>query len=332
MNRRRMLMSAGLLGLAGAAGAQTPPPETPVDKRRTVPGWPEPAFTLDLWPGAVPGARNPGLAETVTDESNDPASRFRWMSGVAHPRLAAFPAAKPNGAAMLIMPGGGYGRIYFDHEGYQVAQFLNAHGVSAFVLFYRLPSEGWDHAADAPVADAQRAMRVVRAHAGKFGLDPARVGALGFSAGGHLCASLGTRWDAKVYAPVDSADALSARPHLIAPIYPVISTDDRLTHMGSRTALLGEHPTAEQMRTYSPDKMVAASTPPAFLVHAEDDGAVPVENSLLFRSACRAAGVTVETHLFAQGNHGFGMATWGGPAQAWPEMFLTFAKARGLYA
>jgi acetyl esterase/lipase len=327
MNRRDMLMSAGLLaGLAGAAKAQTSAPDVPLAKRRLVPGWPAPAFTLDLWPGETPGRRNPDLSELVNDDASNAAYHFRWMNGVTRPRLAVFPAAKPNGAAMVITPGGSYARNYFDHEGYQVAQLLNAQGVTAFVLFYRMPAEGWDHAADAPLSDAQRALRLVRANAARLSLDPARVGAMGFSAGGHLCASLGTRWDAKAYADVDKADRLSARPFLIAPIYPVISTDPKVTHLESRTNLLGPNPSEDQLRTYSPDRMVNASTPPAFLVHAEDDNAVPVENTLLFRAACRAAGVTVETHLLAQGGHGFGLA------HGWFDLFLSFAKARGLYA
>ncbi|MGZ3299027.1 MAG: alpha/beta hydrolase, partial [Asticcacaulis sp.] len=308
MNRRDILAGASLLmGLAGSAAAQTAAPDVAPDKRRAIAGWPEPAGTIDLWPAGEPGRRNSGLTEVVTDDAPDPSVHFRWLSGVTRPRMAVFPAARPNGAAMLVIPGGGYARNYFDHEGYQLAKVLDDHGISAFVLFYRLPAEGWDNAPDVPVADAQRAMRLIRAHAQRFGIDVARVGAIGFSAGGHLCASLGTRHDAKVYTPADPADGLSARPFLIAPIYPVISMDMSVTHTGSRDSLLGHNPTAEQLRVYSPDRMVTRATPPAFLVQAEDDTTVPVANSLLFRAACRAAGVTVETHLFAEGGHGFGM-------------------------
>lgn len=337
IGRRDILIGAGGIvagSLAGHVAAQTPPPEAmvPADKQLKIQGWPAPVATIDLWPGVAPGLLNPDLKEVVTETSTDPQIHVRHVNGISRPRLSVFPAANPNGAAMIVIPGGGYVDNWFDHEGYEIASFLNAQGISAFVLFYRLPKEGWAKAADAPVSDAQRAMRLVRSQAAKYGIDPARVGVLGFSAGGHLTASIATRYDAKVYDAVDDADSLSARPYLAAPIYPVISMDPAIAHMGSREALLGLAPTAEQLVTYSPDKMVTKDTPPCFLTHAEDDATVPVENTILFRAALKAAGVTVETHLFPEGGHGFGLRhVVGMPAHAWGDLFLAFAKARGLY-
>jgi len=339
---RRQFFGGGLIGAglaaAGAlsASAQTLAPETdmPPEKRNTIAGWPAPAETIDLWPGGTaPGLLNTGLVETVTDASKDPAVYHRSVMGISKPRLCVFPAKNPNGAAMIITPGGGYARIVLDHEGYEMAAWLNGFGITAFVLFYRLPAEGWANAADAPVSDAQRAMRLVRAHAAKYRIDSARVGIMGFSAGGHVCASLATRYDARVYAAVDDTDTLSARPFLAAPIYPVLSMDASIAHMGSRTNLLGKNPSEDALITYSPDRMVTADTPPCFLTHSETDTSVPIENTLVFRAALKKAGVTVETHLFPEGGHGFGLRNVvGKPTHAWGDLFLAFARARGLYA
>ena len=146
-------------------------------------------------------------------------------------------------------------------------------------------------------------------------------------------ASLATRYATRVYAPVDDADALSARPFLAAPIYPVLSMDASIAHMGSRNNLLGSAPSDEAIATYSPDKMVTRDTPPCFLTHSETDTSVPIENTLVFRAALKTAGVTVETHLFPEGSHGFGLRNVvGKPTHAWGDLFLAFAKARGLYA
>jgi acetyl esterase/lipase len=341
---RRTLFRGGLFGaaLASAAAftrralAQTPPPEAdiPPGKRHDIARWPTPKETIDLWPGGVaPGLLDPGLTEIVVDDSKDPSVYHRSVHGISRPRLCVFPAADPNGAAMIIAPGGGYVREVLDHEGYEMAQWMNSHGITAFVLFYRLPAEGWKSGPDTPLADAQRAMRLVRARAAQYGVDPARVGFMGFSAGGHVCGSIATRYDAQVYDPVDAADSLPARPFLAAPIYAVQSMDTAITHMGSRDNLLGRTPTPEQIALYSPDKNVTRDTPPCFLTHSESDRTVPVENTLHFRAALKAAGVTVETHLFPEGGHGFGLRNVvGQPTHAWGDLFLAFARARGLYS
>lgn len=323
---RRMVMTGALGGavLAQMARAQTPPPGARAG---------DPGETIDLWPGAAPGMPATPPVETVTERSTDPAWRDRAVTGINRPRVAVFRPARPNGAAMLVMPGGGYQRVVIDKEGYEIAPLLAARGITVFVLFYRLPGEGWADRSNAPLADAQRAMRLIRARATDYGIAPARVSAMGFSAGGHLCADLATRFDAKVYTAVDSADALSARPVLAAPIYPVISMTQPVAHAGSRKMLLGAAPVKELERLHGPQHNVSVATPPCFLVHAEDDPVVPVENSLLFRQSLKDKGVPVETHLFTVGGHGFGLrGAVGKPAAAWPGLFLAWAQAQGFIA
>ncbi|WP_372782814.1 alpha/beta hydrolase [Phenylobacterium sp.] len=243
--------------------------------------------------------------------------------------MTVFRPARPNGAALLIAPGGGYIRVVIDKEGFEVGHRLAAAGITCFVLRYRLPAEGWDQAADAPLQDAQRAMRLIRAGAARFGVDPKRVAAMGFSAGGHVAASLATRHQARVYAPVDAADALEARPDLSALMYPVIDMARPFAHPGSREALLGRPPAPGSEAAYSPHLHIDRSTPPTFLVHAWNDTSVPAENSLNYLAALRAAKVAAEAHIFEEGGHGFGLGlARGKPAAAWPELFLSWAARR----
>ena len=232
---------------------------------------------------------------------------------------------------MLIAPGGGYIRVVIDKEGFEVGHHLAAAGITSFVLRYRLPAEGWDRAADVPLQDAQRALRLIRANAQRFGIDPKRVAAMGFSAGGHVAASLATRHQAKVYKPLDAADRLDARPDLSVLMYPVIDMHRTFAHPGSREALLGKPPERGAEDLYSPQMHVDGRAPPTFIAHAWNDASVPTENSLNYLSALRAAKVAAEAHFFEEGGHGFGI--WGArgkPAAAWPDLFLAWAGRRGL--
>jgi acetyl esterase/lipase len=245
--------------------------------------------------------------------------------------MAVFRPDRPNGAAVLLTPGGGYRWVVVDKEGYEMARWLAARGFTAFVLFYRLPGEGWAAGPDVALADAQRSVRLIRQRARDFALDPERVAAMGFSAGGHVCADLGARFAAKTYTPVDAADRLSARPFCAAPIYPVVSMDPRVAHPGSRSLLLGANPTPALEAAHSPDRNVPADAPPHFLLHAEDDDVVPVENTLLLRAALKARKILVETHLFQNGGHGFGLRkAVGKPLEAWPELWRAWAQTVGL--
>lgn len=330
IDRRSLIVAGTLAGLASQvrqAGAQTPPPAA---AQALPPGLPQPTETIDLWPRGLPDLPA-GLVETVEERSTDRLVTDRSVAGITRPRLAVFRPDRPNGAAVLITPGGGYRWVVVDKEGYELGRWLAARGFTAFVLFYRLPGDGWTLGGDAPLADAQRAMRVIRQRARDFSLMPERVSAMGFSAGGHLCASLAARFADPVYAPVDAADRLSAKPHSAAPIYPVISMDPAIAHPGSRQLLLGPAPTPALEQRLSPDRQVPADAPPHFLLHAEDDEVVPVDNTLRLRAALKARGVPVETHLFAHGGHGFGLRkAIGKPVEAWPELWRAWARTTGL--
>ncbi|WP_347302832.1 alpha/beta hydrolase [Croceibacterium sp. TMG7-5b_MA50] len=321
-----LALSAGAIVTHSAAGAQATAPgsDLPVPT-------PDPAEVIELWPGGVPGAPDPLPAEKITQRSTDPALSDRYVERTATPRMVVFRPQQPNGAAVLLTPGGGYSRVVIDKEGYELARWMNARGFTAFVLFYRLPGDGWQNRADAPLADAQRAIRLIRHRAAEYGVDPERVGAMGFSAGGHLCADLSTRFAHPAYQPIDAADRLSARPSAAAPIYPVISMDPAIAHAGSRDLLLGPNPSPELEAAHSPDRVVLADAPPFFLLHAEDDNVVPVANTLRLREALKTAGVRVETHLFEVGGHGFGLrGTTGKPVEIWPELWRAWARTTPL--
>jgi acetyl esterase/lipase len=328
--RAAILGTLGATLLADAATAQTPPP---VAKDKALPlALSQPSETIDLWPNGAPGMPATPPVEVTTERSTDPALNDRSVVGVSKPRLAVFRPAKPNGASLVAFPGGGYVRMAIDKEGYEVGRLLAAQGFTVFVLFYRLPGEGWANRADVPLQDAQRAVRLIRHRAKEFGLDPARVAAMGFSAGGHLCADLVARFDAKTYEPVDAADKLSARPMIAAPIYPVVSMNLPVAHAGSRANLLGPNPGPALEEAHSPDRHIRPDSPPCFLCAAEDDKTVPTENILLLHAALRTAKVPVELHLFEQGGHGFGLrGVAGKPGAIWPELFLAWAKAKGWY-
>ncbi len=328
IDRRSAILGTLASGWAARAFGQTPPPH--VGAGAAVAGSADPEETIDLWPQGAPGAPATLLAETVEDRAKGgtPVDRAVW--GISRPRLVVFRPRKPNGAALLVTPGGGYRWVVVDKEGYEIGRWLAARGFTVFVLFYRLPGEGWAAGPDVALADAQRAMRLIRARAADYGIAPDRVGAMGFSAGGHVCGDLATRFDTRVYTPVDAADRLSARPCLAAPIYAVQAMTADLAHPGSRALLLGPSPGAALERAHSTAANVSPRTPPCFLLHAEDDRVVKVDNTLAFRAACVRAGVPVETHLFARGGHGFGLrGTLGKPVAVWPELFVGWARTLG---
>lgn len=320
---RRTLMTGALLAGTVPWQARGMLPPAPLPDAQEV---------IELWPGGFgPGLLHP-IEEVVTERPRDPAVKDRALTGIARPRMAVFRAGAPNGAAVLIAPGGGYARVVIDREGYEMARWLAARGFTAFVLFYRLPAEGWADPVHAPLADAQRAIRLIRRYAADYGIDPARVAAMGFSAGGHVCASLATRFAAQAYTAVDSADSLSARPVCAAPIYPVVSMHLPEGHTESRRNLLGRAPTPAQETAWSAHQNVPADAPPHFLCAAEDDPTVPVANTLLLRDALKAQGARVETHLFELGGHGFGLRlTAGKPVAAWPQLWMDWAETTPLF-
>ena len=325
---RRTVMGLAAAGTVSAALGQTPPPR---GEGKMPPGLYQPTETIDLWPTSAPGEPATALVETINERSTDPQLTDRAVFGISRPRLVVFRPAISNGAAMLVTPGGGYRWVVVDKEGYEMGRWLAARGFTAFVLFYRLPGEGWAAGPDVALSDAQRAIRLIRHRARDYAIDPERVAAMGFSAGGHLCADLATRFDATTYAPVDAADALSAKPHSAAPIYPVISMSAPDAHAGSRALLVGKQAAPALEAAHSPHTRVPANAPPFFLVHAEDDDAVPVNNTLLLRAALKAKNVRAETHLFEFGGHGFGLRkAIGKPVEVWPELWRAWARTTGL--
>jgi acetyl esterase/lipase len=289
----------------------------------------DPTEVIPLWPGLPPGAPAVLPQEQYVDRQTPGMAHDRYAAAIARPTISVFRPDHPTGDGVLIAPGGGYVRVVTDKEGYEAARWLNARGITAFVLRYRLPGGGWANHGDVPLQDAQRAMRLIRAKASSFSVDPERLAVMGFSAGGHVAASLAVRHGATVYAPVDAADRLSARPRVAALVYPVISMGSHV-HMGSRDELIGKAPSDAAIRAYSPERNVSAATPPTILFHAADDPTVPVENSLAMFDALRGASIAAELHIFEKGGHGFGLRL---PptdtAMRWPDLFLTFAKNHG---
>lgn len=259
-----------------------------------------PAFAqkeIPLYPGSVPNA--------VTAENKE-TNQKDVVRDVSVPTLSVFlpPAGKANGAAVIVCPGGGYGVLVIDREGYKVAKAFNDAGVAAFVLKYRLPSDRiMKDKSIGPLQDAQQAIRTVRERAGEWGLDPAKIGIMGFSAGGHLASTAGTHYDSTF---IDNPKKTSLRPDFMVLVYPVINLMDKIGHKGSATNLLGPSPALDKVEYFSNDLQVKATTPPAYLTHAGDDTKVPVANSIRFYEALNANGIPADMHIYSKGEHGYG--------------------------
>jgi acetyl esterase/lipase len=254
----------------------------------------DPAAEL-LWPEGAPGA--------LGDEDRDKPTLTPWI------------AAQPNGQGVIVCPGGGYGALAMDHEGRQIALWLNSQGISAFVLKYRL---GPRYRHPAPLQDAQQAIRTVRRRASQYKLDPNRIGIWGFSAGGHLASTAATMFE----------DA-EARPSFAILAYPVITfTDEPQVHKGSRRNLLGDTPDPALVRALSTELRVRPETPPIFLFHTNEDKGVPPENAILFYLACRKAGVPAELHVYEKGPHGVGLAPTDFALSTWPSRLSDWLKRR----
>jgi len=293
------------------------------------------AFDTDeyfLWSAAAPGATAATLVEQFTERSRDPAVKDRSVMGVSKPSLFPYLAMSPNGAAAIVLPGGGYTHLAWDKEGVDIATWLNSLGISAFVLKYRMPAD-FPGSSWIPLADAQRALRTVRQNASACGIDAARIGVIGFSAGGHLASQLETRSSAQAipaqYA-TDALDAVDARPSFGVLLYPVISMDPTIAHSGSKTALLGAGPTPADVALYSSELQVTATTPPTFLGVSTKDTTVEPENSVRFDDALKAKGVAHELHVYQDGAHGTGIREGKGDMAAWPTHCAAWLAAQKL--
>src|SRR5581483_1143028 len=272
-----------------------------------VPQGPDRPQPMPLWPNGAPGAKGTAPEDTPTISLYRP------------------PADKATGAAIVVCPGGGYGRLA-DHEGHAVAVWLNNLGVTAAVLKYRLGPK-YNH--PAMLSDAARAIRTLRARAAEWKLDPQRIGIMGFSAGGHLASTAATHFDDGNAQAEDPIERVSSRPDLAILCYPVITFTEPYLHRGSRDNLLGKNPDPALIELLSNEKQVTARTPPTFLFHTADDSGVPVENSLMFAEACRRNKVPVELHVYETGRHGVGLAQDNPVLKTWPEMLANWLRARG---
>ena len=267
---------------------------------------PEPEL---LWPDGAPGAQ--GSAD------------------IDKPTLTPYLLAPGRGAgtAVVVCPGGGYSHLAMDHEGDQVARWLNSLGVAAFVLKYRLGPK-YHHPVE--LGDAQRAIRTVRTRAAAFRVMPDRVGIMGFSAGGHLASTAETHFDGGNATAADPIERASSRPDFAVLCYPVISFTTPYTHRGSLRSLLGDNPDPKLAESLSNELQVTAQTPPTFLFHTSDDPVVPVENSILFYQALRKAGVPAELHIYEHGPHGVGLAATDATLGTWPARLADWLRGRGL--
>lgn len=311
VDRRDLLLGAAALTVSAGAKAQPMKDET-ATVPAAVDGEPT---TIALWPGKPPGGVGPGGREQIASGGA--------VANVVMPRMVMQRPAKPNGAAVLILGGGGYRRIGIAKESQPTADWLRDYGVTTFVLYYRLPNVGWPMLA--PFQDAQRAMRLIRARAPDLGLDPSQIGIIGYSAGGHCAGMISVEPDAEWYAPVDAADDQSARPDYSGLIYPVLTMMPPNRTRISTLTLLGADPSLELSARWSVDQHVTDDTPTTFLAHATDDPIAPVENSLLMFSALRKAHVPVEMHVFRSGGHGFNLGEQGQEDHAWPRLYATWA-------
>jgi acetyl esterase/lipase len=293
---------AGMVAMSGVAGFGQAGPAPAAAS--AVPAGPPPML---LWASGAPGAQG------TTDDDM--------------PTITAYiPASNPTKTAVVIAPGGGYQHLSMVKEGSDVAEWLNARGVAAFVLKYRL---GMKYHSPIELGDAQRAIRTVRADAAQYGIAPDHIGMWGFSAGGHLTASAGTMYDAGHAEATDPIERQSSRPDFLILAYPVITMQDPYVHKGSRTFLLGDTPTQAQMDAMSPEMHVTAQTPPTFLFSTTDDHTVPVLNSVMFYTALVKAGVPAEMHIFQHGGHGSGLAPANPQLRPWTDLLIKWMRERG---
>jgi len=286
-------------------------------------------FRIPLYKGSIPDARDTVIVETSELQYN-----MTMIRKVQTPDIAVYLPSKRNatGQAVVVCPGGGYWVLAYDWEGSDVARYLNSIGVAAIVLKYRLPVYGNSVVPHkAPLLDAQRALRLTRFNAAKWNIDPRKIGVMGFSAGGHLASTLGTHYDYGNAVSADSVERMSCRPDFMILMYPVITFTDPAVHAGSRDALLGAGADKNMLTYYSNELQVKDDTPPAFLVHADNDKAVPAENSLLMYKALRAKNIPAELHIISEGEHGFSLGLGNEHIHSWTrnlELWLEWLNKR----
>jgi acetyl esterase/lipase len=315
MRAAGLLWAALAVCLSGCAGV-APPPQA----ARAAPAA-RPSETIRLWPGAPPAA---GAPEAGPERIGNEGAATGAYSNVQLPRMDVYRPARPNGTAVLVIGGGGYFRIQIGSAAAPIARWLQGEGVTAFVLYYRLPGDGW--LPIVPFQDAQRAMRLIRGQAERFSIDPARIGVIGSSAGGHLGGMLATRGTVDFYPPADALDRVPATPNFAGLLYPVISMRPPIDTTRSRREL-GAQP--DFLEAYSVESHVGPPTPPIFLAHSADDPIADVRHSLWMFEAMRSAGRPAELHVFTTGGHSWGLGAPGSPVSAWQRLFLRWLEQQG---
>ncbi len=276
---------------------------------------------IDLWNGPVPDGPGPPGNNRISEKGS--------LTHVSTPGLLVHVPAKPNGTAILVISGGGYAHIELGKESTPAAQWLQAMGITAFELVYRLPGENWN-TREVPFQDAQRAIRLIRSKAAVYGIDPGKIGVLGFSAGGHLAGYIASLAGHNFYTPRDAIDTLSARPDFCGLIYPVISMLPPNDKTHALKSILGAAPTTAMETKFSVEQQVGPQTPLTFIAQAADDPVAPVANSILMFTALRASHIPVEMHLFQSGGHGWGLGKAGTDTVSWPDLFITWMKHNNL--
>jgi acetyl esterase/lipase len=314
---RRVIL--GLLGAAPIALAAKAPAPNALAKTAVTPlqRW-QSMKTIPIWPDAQPSTTP--YAPPVMIENWGPT----LIHHIDRPTLRMFRPAQPNGQSVLIIPGGAYLMLSIDGDGMKIADRFTKMGYTAFVMTHRMPNEGWSPRADIPLQDARRAMQTIRFNAAKWGIDPKRLAVIGFSAGGHLAATLATDIAQGPPSVNDAIDRLDAMPFAAGLIYPVISMHDPLAHKLSCSMLLGADPDKALLNRRSANLAVGPHTPPCFIAHSMDDDVVNVENAVVMTDALRAANRPVETHLFQSGGHGYGVGKAGTAEALWPDLFATW--------
>lgn len=307
LDRRTLLVTGGAAMLAPILGGTSATASS--------------AAGIPLW-RSPPGGGGPSGAELI--------GATGAVTNIVMPTIEMVAPSRPNGAAVLVAAGGGYKRIEMASEARPAASWLAAHGITAFILRYRLPGEGWNAGPLAPLQDAQRALRMIQANADTWRIDPSRLGVLGFSSGGHLMGLAATRSGFASYPPADAIDAFSGRPQDAALIYPIITLQPPYDHTSSRRVLIGSRPSAAESAEWSVETHVRAKCPPIFLVQAVDDPISNPQNTIIMADACRAANIPVELHRLASGGHGFGMGSPNTPTGAWPSWYSGWLRTQGM--
>ena len=303
IDRRSLLAGTVALAASAPAAAQT--------------GGAAKIEVVPLWPGRPPGGEHVTVAQRAVRRSPTSPATDIATYGVTRPTLTIVRPQRPNGTAILFVPGGGYERVAMEADGGAVPRYLAERGYTVGALLYRLPYDGWAAGPDAPLQDAQRAFRLLARKSGSR----ARVGTIGFSAGGHLAGMLATRFGDSTYVPIDAVDSGPARPDFAGLFFPVVTMTSPYAHDQSRRNLIGAQPTTERIRRWSLEQNVGKDMPPIFVSAATDDKVVPVENSLMLFSAMRRASAPGALHIFDVGGHGLGGLSKSGPGHFWPELF-----------